>query len=386
MRSEVKTGYEQRLSTSGVGQSADDGILLCSAGGTQSRPTIVSDDNGGAIVCWDDRRAGNNIYAQRVDGSGTRLWAAEGVPVATANPNQSYHKSIRDGNGGAVVAFGVSGGSAWYGDIYAQRIDALGAIHWTAGGVALCETPADWSWWPTLTTDGAGGAVVTWQECEGADQFETDIRVQWVTRWGTVGDQPVSVEIADFRATPLQESILLEWSSTDIVNFSHFFVRRSAIASDGDFFRLSERPVEGGEVTDRDYSYLDTDVIPGTLYYYKLEAVEPGGGSVFFGPYPVVATERRAQYSLSQNIPNPFGRGSETTIHYSVVEAGRVQIRILDVAGRLVRTIAEEARPGENQIRWNGTDQNGRQVPSGVYFYEINADGFSAERKMLLVN
>jgi flagellar hook assembly protein FlgD len=69
-----------------------------------------------------------------------------------------------------------------------------------------------------------------------------------------------------------------------------------------------------------------------------------------------------------------------------VAEAGRVQIRILDVAGRLVKTIAESARPGDNRVTWDGSDQSGRQVASGVYFYEIKAGGFSAERKMLLVD
>jgi flagellar hook assembly protein FlgD len=108
--------------------------------------------------------------------------------------------------------------------------------------------------------------------------------------------------------------------------------------------------------------------------------------SVFFGPYPVLATERKAHYSLSQNIPNPFSRGSETLIRYSVAEHGVVRLRILDVAGRLVRTITESAKLGDNSITWDGTNQNGRQVASGVYFYEIQAGGFSAERKMLMVD
>jgi hypothetical protein len=199
-------------------------------------------------------------------------------------------------------------------------------------------------------------------------------------------EPPVPVGLAGFEARATEEGILLEWASTDVSNFSHFFVRRSAIVPDGDYLRLDEKPVEEVGTTDRDYSYLDKDVIPGTLYYYKLEAIEPGGGSVFFGPYPVLATEWRTQYSLAQNIPNPFSRGSETAIHYSVAEAGVVQIRILDVAGRLVRTMRESARPGDNRVTWDGTDQGGRQVVSGVYFYEIKAGGFSAERKMLLVD
>jgi hypothetical protein len=198
-------------------------------------------------------------------------------------------------------------------------------------------------------------------------------------------EPPVPVGLAGFEARPTEKGILLEWVSTDVSGLSRFYVCRSVSSPDGDYLRLHEEPIEGGGGGSRDYSYLDTDVIPGTLYYYKLEAIETSGGSAYFGPYPAVAAERKARYSLAQNNPNPFSRGKETTIHYSVAKAGVVQIRVLDVAGRLVRTMTEDATPGDNWFKWNGTDKNGRQVASGVYFYEMKASGFSAERKMLLV-
>ena len=88
---------------------------------------------------------------------------------------------------------------------------------------------------------------------------------------------------------------------------------------------------------------------------------------------------------MGQNAPNPFGRSHGTTIHYSVAVPGAVQIRILDAAGRLVRTIEQKAEPGDNFARWDGTDQGGRPVGSGVYFYQIKAGGFSAHKKMLFL-
>jgi flagellar hook assembly protein FlgD len=63
-----------------------------------------------------------------------------------------------------------------------------------------------------------------------------------------------------------------------------------------------------------------------------------------------------------------------------------VEIRIFDAAGRLVRTIADKAAPGENSIIWNGRTDDGRRLASGVYFYQIKADGFHGEKKMLLVD
>jgi hypothetical protein len=90
--------------------------------------------------------------------------------------------------------------------------------------------------------------------------------------------------------------------------------------------------------------------------------------------------------ALFQNYPNPFRGGAMTTIHYSVAKSGPVEIRIFDVAGRLVNTIVDQAKLGDNFVRWDGKSNHGRSVPSGVYFYQIKTDAFSAHKKMLLVN
>jgi hypothetical protein len=206
--------------------------------------------------------------------------------------------------------------------------------------------------------------------------------------FGVPGYNPCSqvpVGLAGFSARSTVKGILLEWAAADATMFSHYYIHRSAVVRDGDYLRLHDEPVVGG-TGPGEYSFLDGDVTPGTLYYYKVEAVELGGGSVLFGPYEVLASRFEAQYRLSQNVPNPFVSGSGTTIHYSVANAGRIEIRILDAAGRLVKTICDQARAGDNSVIWDGRGANGRRAPSGVYFYEIEAGGFKAERKMLLVD
>jgi hypothetical protein len=90
--------------------------------------------------------------------------------------------------------------------------------------------------------------------------------------------------------------------------------------------------------------------------------------------------------ALFQNYPNPFRGGAGTTIHYSVAKAGQVEIRIFDVAGRLVNTIVDQAKLGDNFVTWDGKGKSGYKAPSGVYFYQIKTGLFSAHKKMLLVN
>jgi hypothetical protein len=88
---------------------------------------------------------------------------------------------------------------------------------------------------------------------------------------------------------------------------------------------------------------------------------------------------------LFQNAPNPFN--PETGIRYSVGSAGNVTIRIFNAGGALVRTLVDKPHtPGAYTVRWNGTDDAGRHLASGVYFYEIQAaGGFRDSRKLVLL-
>lgn len=88
---------------------------------------------------------------------------------------------------------------------------------------------------------------------------------------------------------------------------------------------------------------------------------------------------------LFQNAPNPFN--PETVIRYSVGSAGAVTIRLFNAAGALVRTLVDRPHAsGDYTVRWNGTDDHGRRLSSGVYFYEIQAsNGFRDSRKLVLL-
>ncbi len=207
--------------------------------------------------------------------------------------------------------------------------------------------------------------------------------------FGVAGFNPCSMVPAGLvgvRTKAVDGGIEIEWSPADAAGFREFYVHRSAGTKDVGYVRLGEGPVDGAGEGGYGYSYLDTEVIPGTLYYYKLEGVRRDGGSTFFGPYEVMSSVASAQYRLSQNVPNPLSRGGVTTIHYSLGQAGEVRIRILDAAGRLVRTMEERGSAGTNSVTWGGRDGAGRRVAGGVYFYEIRAKGFTAERKMVVVD
>ncbi len=101
--------------------------------------------------------------------------------------------------------------------------------------------------------------------------------------------------------------------------------------------------------------------------------------------YASAAPEFDAVYGLGQNHPNPFN--PVTTLTFSVPPAaGDVLLTVHDIAGRLIRTLHNgPATPGSHEIVWDGRDDLGNRVASGVYFARMVAPDFGATRKMLLL-
>jgi flagellar hook assembly protein FlgD len=95
--------------------------------------------------------------------------------------------------------------------------------------------------------------------------------------------------------------------------------------------------------------------------------------------------ESRPQFALHTSVPNPFN--PSTLIRYEVVPGGAdVNITVFDAAGRRVRTLVSEHRAaGSWSVSWNGTDDRGARVSSGVYFYRMHAGAFVDTKKMVLL-
>jgi hypothetical protein len=90
------------------------------------------------------------------------------------------------------------------------------------------------------------------------------------------------------------------------------------------------------------------------------------------------------RYDLSQNYPNPFN--PETTIRYALPEKSNVDLAIYNVQGQLVRTLVSEAKEaGYYKVIWDGTDDRGKAVPSGMYIYTMKTDNFEKVRRLVML-
>jgi hypothetical protein len=91
-----------------------------------------------------------------------------------------------------------------------------------------------------------------------------------------------------------------------------------------------------------------------------------------------------ARNELFQNYPNPFNPA--TTISFSIDRAELVRLTVYDVTGRRIRTLVDGNRnPGRYSETWDGRNDQGRQVATGIYFYRLRAGSFSDVKKMVLI-
>jgi hypothetical protein len=89
-------------------------------------------------------------------------------------------------------------------------------------------------------------------------------------------------------------------------------------------------------------------------------------------------------FNLSQNYPNPFN--PSTSIDYDVENGGQVELAIYDLTGKQIRTLVSDFQSvGRKVVQWNGTNDVGIEVSSGIYFYQIQVNGYSEMKKMMFL-
>lgn len=183
--------YAQRVNSAGVSQWAAGGVPISTATGDQELPKIVEDGAGGAIIVWRDSRAGlseYDIFAQRVNGAGVGQWIANGILISTAAGWQDRPQLVLDGVGGAVVVW-EDRRDGTYNDVYVQRVNSAGMAQWATDGIAI-GAAAGHQEKPELTTDGAGGAIIAWEDgrrTDGTQIFLQRVNSAGVVQWTADG-------------------------------------------------------------------------------------------------------------------------------------------------------------------------------------------------------
>ncbi len=120
-------------------------------------------------------------------------------------------------------------------------------------------------------------------------------------------------------------------------------------------------------------SALQAAALSAKNHYRQATPVEDGGG-----------VNLPSAYKLDQNRPNPFN--PQTVISYSIPHTGQVNVSVFNVLGEKIATLVDQLEgAGEHSIVWNSTDDEGKPVASGIYFYRLKTDDFAQTRKMILL-
>jgi len=187
----------------------------------------------------------------------------------------------------------------------------------------------------------------------------------------------IATQLQQFSAELSPELIKLNWQLSSIDPGTVFQISRCE--SDEPFDAVGEIAGTEGELS---YTFEDRSITGGKTYIYRVEYVSDTDRGILFetdvietAPVPV---------TLAQNHPNPFN--PSTTIEFYIPEAGQVSLRVFDVSGRLVRTLVDDSmEPGSHSVTWNGQDENGNSVPSGVYFSRFRTGKTTLSKKMILL-
>lgn len=436
--------YAQRINSSGGLMWDPDGVHVCGATLVQGQPEVASDGTGGAIMVWYDQRDGDrDLYAGRVNAAGTSLWG-NGIPICTVHPNnQIDYQIISDGLEGAIITWSDDRADI-QSDIFAQRIDASGDTLWTRDGVAVCEI-AGTQLHPQIIRSGPGGAMITWEDSRGifAQRLDSNGHPIWTVGGDTVCAAPAgqtNPQIApdgrggavitwednrdggstglDIYAQRIDSGCIRYWGDTGVAVCTGSEDQVSPyITSDGDGaavitwvheINVSEsdiyaRVVNSGGTPQGSASGVPLCTASGIQYIPRITTDGTGGGIVcwtdsrsgtsadiyasricYNGATGIDSPDVRGGSHLTQNYPNPFN--PSTTVRFNLPQKQFVNLAVYSADGRLVATLVNESRSaGPHEIEWDGRDDLGREVSSGVYFYRLEAGSIKESKRMVLV-
>jgi len=364
--------YAQRQGPLGNTLWVVDGIVLNNnVAYAQIDPKIVSDDLGGAIISWTDYRTSVNsdIYAQHVNAAGAVLWTATGVTICTSVNDQILSQIASNGSNGAYITWEDHRDPA-NSDIYVQKISSAAALTWSADGGAICSQAFDQEK-PILVADGSFGTYVVWQDYRSGTSFDI---------YGLGFDTALPVELSSFTSTIHGKNIELKWSTVSEINNSGFDVERKSLQNS--WAKIGNVAGAGNSNNVSNYLFEDRDLAQGS-YNYRLKQIDLNGNYEYFNLLNEVLIGLPGKFSLNQNYPNPFN--PTTKIVYDLPFSSRVSLRVFDSGGREIAQLVNEMQSaGSYSVNFNGSG-----LSSGIYFYTINSEGanqsFAKTMKMVLV-
>jgi hypothetical protein len=211
-------------------------------------------------------------------------------------------------------------------------------------------------------------------------------------------DEPLAVTLASFAAVYTAEGPKLQWITISETNNSGWNIYRAISDDYATSIMINAELISGAGTTTQETSYEffdEMETFADSTYWYWLESVENSGSTEVYEPIAILIPSDGYEPSpdipiaigLHGNYPNPFNPA--TTIRFALDEEGPYRINIYNIKGQKVMSSSGEIT-SQNAGKvinfvWEGTDNNGRQAASGLYFYTLESVSQKFSNKMLLI-
>lgn len=366
-------------------QAFDPDGVLCgeytvTAAGTYGLMPVYRDD---ATTAIDEGAEPGDLISFRIDG-------APAIPMGPDCPEWSSNGDLKKVNL-------LIGDNAPVGMVDPMTLDFGGVVQGTSkdmtftiknggGGVLVGEVTADCGPHYSVVGDtvrydlGAGDSVMVTLHYEptAAGTHECEVETgNCLCAHVNASGHIVATLLQNYSTGFSEAGITITWVLSEIDDDVEFIVERAS-EPDGPFVKLPSSALSRDGLS---FTFIDTELEPGTSYWYSVAYRRGSERKVLFEAGPVKTPAMPV--ALFQNHPNPFN--PSTAIGYYLEQDCRVALEIYDIRGNLIARLTEAYQEkGLHTATWNGRDRTGNEVSSGVYFYRLKAGKTEISKKMVL--
>ena len=228
---------------------------------------------------------------------------------------------------------------------------------------------------PLTGTGTDGNDIGRFAIRQGAESSAPNLKMDEIftgASWSGV----LPVEMNSFSSFVRGRDVTLFWSSDKEINNAGFDIERAT--EPGRWNKVGFVSGYGNSNTVNYYSYTDRG-LPTGKYFYRLKQTDLNGNYEYFNLNNEINIGIPVKFDLSQNYPNPFN--PSTNLEFGIPQPGFVSLKVYNASGMEVATLINEMKTaGYYSVRFNGSN-----LPSGIYFYTLKADNFTATKRMMLV-
>lgn len=168
--------------------------------------------------------------------------------------------------------------------------------------------------------------------------------------------------------------IKISWGHSPEEDISHYVIYKG---------QRPEATTQIAQVPPTDSTFFDFIFEESDIFYYRVAAVDSAGNVSDLSHAGVINLIKKGDFELSANYPNPFN--PETHFSYTIAKNTEVNLVIFNYLGQKVKTLVSgNLPPGTYHVTWDGRNDVGNRVASGMYFVKMSAGGFQKVRQLLL--